>query len=188
MDWFTSLVKMAGASFPVASSFVQLLSDIESDGLQERIRQLEDPISGLHPDIQELSRLLYDAMKTTDSSHFDLSDEMYKKFSRGLACLESTALVEGSHALSKRYYGGISITDPIYIIYMCSLYENPEKMEALYQQIDECPVGTSVDGKEIKKTLGLPLPVIKAAFHIFEAKGYGMCSRTLGSAIYIGKA
>lgn len=66
MHWFTSFVKVAGASFPVTSSFVQLLSELDSREIKERISKLEDPISNLHPEIHELSRLLYGTIRNTD--------------------------------------------------------------------------------------------------------------------------
>ena len=186
MDWFSSFIKVAGASFPVTSSFVQLLSELESREIQERIRNLEDPISKLHPNIHELSELLYETIWATDESHFDLPNYTYEKFSRALSCLESEGLVKGHHAIGNRYAAGIAITDPSYIIYMCALFEDAEKMEKLYQEIDGCSIGSSLDGKEIKQDLGLPLPVISAGFQIFEAKGYGICSQETGSVVYIG--
>ncbi len=33
----------------------------------------------------------------------------------------------------------------------------------------------------------LPLPVIKAVFDIYESKGYGLCSKNIGSCNYMGK-
>jgi len=188
MDWFFSFVKVAGASFPVTSSFVQFLSEIESREMLERIHRLEDPISGLHPDINTLSELLYDAIRTTDDSHFEFKDEVYDKFSRALACLQSEGLIKGHHSLGGKYTAGLSIADPSYIIYMCALFEDAEKMERLYQYVDDCSIGISLNGKDIKETIGLPLPVIRAAFQIFEAKGYGICSREVGSVVYIGNA
>ena len=119
MDWFTSLIKMAGASFPGTASFVQLLSDIESQEIRERLIKLEDPISSLHSDIPELSKLLYKAIIDTDESHLDLTEELYARYSRALASLESEGIIKGGHTLQKRYAAGIWITDPSYIIYMC---------------------------------------------------------------------
>jgi len=188
MDWFTSFVKVAGASFPVTSSLVQFLSEIEACEIQGRIRRLEDPISGLHPDINRLSEILYNSIKVTDDLHFELEDDIYEKYSRVLACLQSEGLIKGHHSLGGRFTGGLSIADPSYIIYMCVLFEDAKKMEVLYQQVDGCSVGTSLNGKDIKKSIGLPLPVIRAAFQIFEAKGYGICSREMGSVFYIGNA
>ena len=188
MDWFISLVKMAGASFPGAASFVQLLSDLESNDTRERLGKFEDPISNLHPDIHELSKLIYLAIKESDKSDIELPDELYERYSRALSNLESEGLIKGIHTLTKRYYGGFIITDPSFIIYMCVQYEDNKKMEKLYKQIDGCSVGSSLDGKEIEKETGLPLPVINAAFQIFEAKGYGICSKESGSVFYICNA
>ena len=51
MNWFFKFVRIAGASFPVASSLVQLQSELDSDELNRRIQKLEDPISNLHEDV-----------------------------------------------------------------------------------------------------------------------------------------
>jgi hypothetical protein len=98
LDWFTSIVKMAAASFPGAASFAQLLSDLESEEIRERLVKLEDPISNLHPDVKELSRLLYKAIKETDESHLEFKDEFYQRYSRALASLESEGLIRGCQA------------------------------------------------------------------------------------------
>lgn len=90
--------------------------------------------------------------------------------------------------MGKRYAAGIVISDPSYIIYMCALFEDADKMEELYHQIDSCAIGNSLNGKEIKRNLVLPLPVVSAGFQLFEAKGYGICSQEIGSVVYIGNA
>lgn len=48
--------------------------------------------------------------------------------------------------------------------------------------------GKWLDGKNIRADIELPLPVIKAVFDIYESKGYGLCSKTMGAVRYLGKA
>lgn len=188
MNWFISIVKIAGASFPVASSLVQLHSEIESGALLRRLEKLEDPVSFLHEDVPALSKLIYQELKSKESNNLSLDDEFYSKYSRPLATLETKGYIEGIHTLGNRYYGGIYLCDPSFIMYLCALSENKNKMEELIQLVDACEVGRWIDGKGIKKDLDLPLPVIKAVFDIYESKGYGLCSKSIGVYKYMGKA
>lgn len=188
MDWFFKIIRVAGASFPVASSFVQLQSELDSISLQKRLIKLEDPISYLHDDIPELSKQLYNELKSQESIQLDFNDEFYTKYSRSLAVLESQAYIDGGHALGKRFAAGIRLIDPSYIMYLCVLGEDSKKMEILIHTLDSCKIQEWLDGNKIKKTTSLPLPVIDAAFRIFESKGYGICSNTIGEIKYMGMA
>ncbi|MDO8946183.1 MAG: hypothetical protein Q7U88_03375 [Desulfocapsaceae bacterium] len=186
MDWLLSIVRVAGASFPVASSLVQFQAEIDSKALQERVAKLEDPISHLHDSVPELSRQIYRKVKLENSTKLDFEEEFYTKFSRPLAVLESQGCIKGGHALGKNYVAGIRLVDPSYIMYLCAIDEDSEKMESLLKVVDGCEVGRWLDGNEIK--ISLPLLVIQAVFDIYESKGYGICSKEIGSCKYMGKA
>lgn len=186
MDWFFSIIRIAGVAFPGASSFVQLQAEIDSKALLQRVVKLEDPISHLHDDVPEVSRQIYQKMKVLNSAKLDFDDEFYKKYSRALAVIESKGYIKGGHALSKNYAAGIRLVDPSYIMYLCALEENEKKMESLVKFVNDCKVGQWLDGK--KMDIGLPLPVIKAVFDIYESKGFGICSKEPGSCNYKGKA
>ncbi len=80
------------------------------------------------------------------------------------------------------------MTDPSYIMYLCVLEEDDEKMESLKKVMDDCKIGEWLDGNDIKASIDLPLPVIKAVFDIYESKGYGLCSKETRSTKYMGKA
>jgi len=88
----------------------------------------------------------------------------------------------------KSYAAGIRVSDPSYIMYLCALAEDSQKMASLIQEVDECPNGKWLNGKIIQKSLGLPLPVVQAVFDIYETKGYGLCSKEVGASQYMGKA
>ncbi|MDI6786029.1 MAG: hypothetical protein QMD92_04895 [bacterium] len=60
-------------------------------------------------------------------------------------------------------------------------------MEELVKIVDSCESGKWLDGEKIKADVKLPLPVIKAVFDIYESKGYGLCSKAIGVAKYVGK-
>ena len=116
----------------------------------------------------------------------DFDDEFYNKFSRALAALESQGYIKGGHAIGKNYAAGIRLVDPSYIMYLCAIEEDEKKMESLVKIVDDCEIGQWLDGNRME--IDLPLPVIKAVFDIYESKGFGICSRELGSCKYMGKA
>ena len=62
-DWFAALVRIAGASFPGASSLVQLQAEIDSSSLLNRVQKLEDPISTLHGGVPETARCIYQCLE-----------------------------------------------------------------------------------------------------------------------------
>lgn len=188
MDWLLSILKIAGASFPVASSIVQFLAEAESKALMERMDRLEDPVSCIHDDVPELSRLIYRKLKLEKLAKLDFDDEFYKKYSRALAALESHGFIQGGHALGKKYAAGIRLVDPSYIMYLCALEEDGKKMESLIKVVKDCEVGKWLYGENIQTSINLPLRVIKAVFDIYESKGYGLCSKEIGSTKYMGKA
>ena len=117
MDWLLSIVRVAGASFPVASSLVQLNSEIESKALLERVAKLEDPISHLHNLVPELSKHIYEKIKQSNSTSIEFEDDFYKYYSRPLAALESQQLIKGGHAIGKQFAVGLRVADPSYIMY-----------------------------------------------------------------------
>ena len=43
MEWFIRLVRIAGASFPGASSLVQFQSELSAIQFENRLKALEDP-------------------------------------------------------------------------------------------------------------------------------------------------
>jgi len=188
MNWLLSIVRVAGASFPVAASLVQLQAEIDTDDLSRRVSRLEDPVSSLHDDVPELSRKVYRQLNSEECETLEFEDEFYETYSRPLAALESQGCLRGNHAIGKRYAAGITLEDPSYVMYLCALEEDPRKMETLVGMVDECGVRQWLDGHNIKETLGLPLPVVRAVFKIFESKGYGLCSREIGACSYLGKA
>ena len=188
MDWLLSIIRIAGASFPVASSFIQLQSEIDSKALSDRVARLEDPISYLHNDIPEVSRNIYRKMKIVDSVSLDFDAEFYRKYSRALAVLESQGCIKQDRAIGKKYALGVRLVDPSYIMYMCALEEDSNKMESIIKIVDKCSVGKWLNGKNIQTSIDVPLPVIKAVFEIYESKGYGLCSQEIGSCKYMGKA
>ena len=188
MDWFLSIVRIAGAAFPATAALVQLQSEIDSRIFKKRIERLEDPISHLHSDIPDVARNIYQKLIQTDSTVLEFDENFYQNFSHALAVLESEGHINLNHSIGKKYASSISLIDPSFIMYMCAIAEDHERMETLVDQIDNCQTGEWLDGEEIQTNIDLPLTVIKAVFELFESKGYGVCSQTRGKCMYLGKS
>jgi len=154
----------------------------------ERVKRLEDPISALHPEVQEVSKAIYEAMKGEDDPHVWFVTDFYERFSKPLAVLEARNLIKGQHAVGQRYYDGIRILDPSFVMYMSALCADDAQMNQLMNRVESCERGKWLHGQELQSELELPMPVISACFEIFEANGYGLCSRELGPPKYVGKA
>ncbi|MBE4360648.1 hypothetical protein [Vibrio parahaemolyticus] len=188
IDWFCKIVRIAGVNFPGAASFVQFQAELDSIAMSKRIEKLEDPISYLHEDIQEVSKLIYAQLVTCDSVNLDFGDDFYVKYSRPLAALTKSGYISQNNVLGSRIPLGINLIDPSFILYMCAIAGDSKTMAHLVKTVDECPVGQWLNGKVLKEELAIPLYVIRAVFEVYEAKGYGLLSREIGSCNYMGNA
>jgi len=185
-DWLITLVKIVGSGVPGSGPFLQALSEIESKGIKERLSKLEDPISNLHPDIPVLAKLIYDKLKTENSTNLEFNNEFYQEYSKSLAVLEANDYIKQTRTLGQRYPLDIYVADPTFIMYLCSIAEDEKKMNSLIELVENCEFGKLLDGKKIK--LDLPLPVIRAVFKIYESKGHGVCSNETGTCKYLCKS
>lgn len=188
MNWFFTIIRVAGASFPGASSLVQLQSELDANAFSERVKRLEDPISCLDTDVPKFSKNLYLEMKKTNNNKLKFGDELYQKYSRPIAILEANGLIDCDSAIGRDSPVAIWVLNPTYVMYLCQLYEDPAKMELLIKQLEECPKGRWLGGKKLAEEIGVPIPVVSACFDIYEAKGYGMCSNEFGTVKYCGVA
>lgn len=184
MKWLSTIVRIVGAGFPVASSLVQLQSELDSNEISERITKLEDPISYLHNDVPKLSKFLFAEMKSMNTQYLHFQDEFYKKFSRPLAALYSQNYITCQHRLGSCVPCGVILSNPTFIMYLCALHEDQQKMDLLVNRLEECIQGISLNGKEIAQELEVPIPVVGAIFEIYEAKGYGKRSKTVSRLDY----
>lgn len=188
MSWFFKVVRIAGASFPGAGSLVQFQAELDAEVLNERIKKLEDPISMLHEDIYDVSREIYSVLKTTDSNSLSFDDVFYVKYSRALASLNSQNLIKLNNVIGSRQPLGVSLVDPIYILYMAAQFENQNSMQEIFDIVDRCQIGESVSAELLGPTLNLPKYVIRSVFEIFELKGFGYRSGGITKFRYTGKA
>jgi len=187
MNWFFTLVRSVGASFPGSASMVQLQAEIDSRETQRRLRALEDPVSGLHPDVRGLSKLIYDRLRSSGNMiHVD--EDMYARFARPLHILDSQGLIDVTHVIGRPFPDSFWVTNSSYIFYLCALFEDSGKMDSLVNRIDEASAGRWLRGAEFAAELDLPLPVVKAIFQLYERRGLGLLSKEIGTANYYVKA
>lgn len=188
MEWFFKIVRIAGANFPVAASLVQLQAELDSEVMALRFKKLEDPISFLHEDIPDVSRLIYQKLRDKDSINLDFEEDFYTKYRRALAVLEKERFISKNGVYGSRIPLGINIIDASYIMYMCSLEEASTKMQEIIGIVDRCEVGLWLNGHDLKDSIGVPKYVIRAIFEIYESKGFGILSKEIGSCSYMGNA
>ncbi|MDH0450177.1 MULTISPECIES: hypothetical protein [unclassified Shewanella] len=186
IDWFCRIVRIAGVNFPVAASFVQIQAELDNVEISKRIEKLEDPISHLHEDIRQVSRLLYAKLVEEDSTDLNFNEDFYLKYSRPLATLNQSGYIRLNNALGSRIPVNIDLIDPSFILYLTAIAGNSEMMGYLIKIVDECSFGQWLDGKKLKEELKIPSSVVHAVFEVYEAKGYGLLSRELNTCMYRG--
>ena len=187
MGWFFSIIRIAGASFPVASSLVQLQAELDSKKLSSALNELSDPISNLHEDVPSASKEIYKKIRELDTNALTFSDDFYDQYTRPLAALEANGHIKKAQGVGQQYPINIRICDASYVMYLCALYEDSNSMKKLVESVDNCKIGQLLDATDLNKTLDLPIEVIKAVFTIYESKGYGNVSKEHGKT-YTGKA
>ncbi|CAK8722407.1 hypothetical protein GMJAKD_11625 [Candidatus Electrothrix aarhusensis] len=176
----------AHIKFIGTAAFIQLQAEIDSDKIEHRLRQFEDPISYLHEDVPALSKEIYQKLSTDDSIHLKFEEDFYNKFSRPLAALAANNLISEKRGVFRSIPCGINLTDPTYILYMCRLAEDQNKMQKLFDLVDNCKRREWLNSEKLKGEIGLPECVVKAVFQIYESKGYGALSKTNYSYQYRG--
>jgi hypothetical protein len=172
----------------VASSLIQLQAELSGLEIQARLHKIEDPISHIHPDVRELAREIYSALRSRGKWPLEMSAEFYARYSRPLAMLEAARHIDATHALGRRFAGGLWSNGPAFTLYMCALYEDPVKMDALVTRVDQAPPGMHLDGQALARELDLPPASVKAVFESFSDKGLGLTSPALRDFSYRAKA
>lgn len=189
MKWLGSIARVAGVSSPFTAWLVQIAAERSVAELDARLKSLEDPISMLHEDVPAASEAIYARLRIAESNSIDLDKADYVRFSRALAVLDANGHISGKHGIGALYAAGLRVTDPAFILYMCSLYEDSDKLDRLVEIVNGCTRGQSLRAQEVMNETGLPNAVVAAVFKTYESKGYGMCSQGIGlNQAYYGKA
>lgn len=187
-DWFCKMIRMAGVNFPVAASFVQLQTELDTEEIKFRLQKLEDPISAIHEKVPQVSKIIYEELKSADCVTLSFPDDFYINYSRVLAALEKRGLIKLNGILGKRIPYDLKIVDPSYIMYMFfGVDEYNKQIQIIVDAVEQCKYGETLDGNKLKHQLGLPVCIIRAIFEIYESKGFGTLSKTIGSCSYFCK-
>jgi len=180
-------MRIAGVNFPVAASFIQVSNELDAIKIQKRLDALEDPISNLHKDVPELSQVIYHALLDNDSPMLSFRPDVYSKYSRPFAILDSQGLIKKFNQ-GGSYPVQIEVSDPSFILYLFARFEKPEKMDSIVKKVDNCEDGQWLNGYDIQKEIKLPIVFIQAVFDIYQENGFGFCSKTLGECAYFANA
>ncbi len=188
MNWLFPLARVIGAGVPFGGVLVQLNAEWDARKVQERLQKLEDPISSLHPDVREFSRVAYDHIRATGESRLELSEADLAKYSRVIAILEGSGSLRGQHVLGRQHPLACWLNDPTYVLYMAALFEDPDAMAGLTDRVNSGSAGTWLRGADLAKEYRVPLPVVRAMFQLYERRGLGLLSREIGATNYLCKA
>jgi len=187
VDWFCALVRIAGASFAGSASLVQLQNEIDMAAVKRRLQSLEDPISQIHPDVPRLAERLYEAVRSGNVGLLEIPDEFYDEFARPLAALHSSGYLREGHALARRRPINIRMSDPTFLLYCATLSDDSPRVATVVEAVDSAETGRWLKGAELAQQYGVPLPVVDAVFEVYEVKGYGLTSKTIGASLYYPK-
>jgi hypothetical protein len=188
VNWFFAIARIAGTGFPLTGQLVQLQAELDSEEIRQRLAKLEDPLSALHPEIREVSRHIFDGIKAKGSEPVAFTREFYDRYARPLALLENYGCIRGTHTNGGRFYAGMWVGSPSYMLYLCALGEDSKKMDQLLERVDGAPVGKWLHGVPLAEELSLPLPVVESVFELYADNGLGIHSRNGGAPVYYARA
>ncbi|HIG64615.1 MAG TPA: hypothetical protein EYQ43_03410 [Methyloprofundus sp.] len=60
-------------------------------------------------------------------------------------------------------------------------------MQEIIDIVERCEAELWLHGSDLKASIGLPKYVIRAVFEIYESKGFGALSKTIGSCNYLAR-
>ncbi|GAA6169399.1 hypothetical protein [Sessilibacter corallicola] len=176
-DMLFKVVRIIGASFPVASSLVQFQSELDAYEFEQRLNNLEDPISSIHPNMGEVGQAIYSRISTDDSVNIQFDEKFYTSNIRCLSLLDAANYISLEKVIVQNLPLGINLTDPTFIIYLASIYEQKKAMlETLYEMVDGCEVGLPLSADSLSHDLELPKVLVCSLFQVYESRNLGICS------------
>lgn len=188
MNWIVSLVRIVGTTSPFFAWAVQLSAELDSRGIQARLRRLADPIGSQHPDVPAVAEYMYGAIPRTGESRVELAADVADRYSRALAILDTGGWLKASRTLFTRTPTEFWLTNASFVLYMAGLYEDADLMERIVAYSDSAPRGQWLHGSELAEEYALPLPVIRAFFQLLEQRGLGFLSKEVGTTNYYVRA
>jgi len=184
IDWFFRFVRIAGAYFPASAVCLQFQAEVDAIEVNRRLNNLEDPISLIHDKSYELCQYLYTGLVNGEYERVDLSEEFFVEFNRPLAVFESKGYLKKRMSIGSKYASGVKLIDPSFVVYLGRKFANPVSMAELYDLVENCELGISIDGMQLSSSLDIPLSVVRSLFEVYENNGFGLLSKTLGTCNY----
>ncbi|PAJ71673.1 hypothetical protein CJF42_25445 [Pseudoalteromonas sp. NBT06-2] len=179
-------IGMACQLGPVAG-LTQVLTEgkavFDTKEIEQRQNDIEfksHPIISLHPDILDLTNVLYIFMKENSTDVISLRDDVYDKYSKALAKLESSDYITFELASGCPRPLSIVLSNPEFVIYAAVVNGEDNKLGKLFQEMENAKFGECLDGVELSEKFELPIHVIGSFFKKYEDQGYGECSKMTG--------
>ncbi len=158
--------------------------------LEEDLPQrLGEPLAKYGGQAKELSAVLYSLVQTqpqdVPTTHLDW-DSRLEPFKKELRHMEADGLLRGSHAMGPggEFKAGLRLNRG-FVVYLALLHDMSQLIERLATAIDEATV--QLNGRELQKSIELPLTVIDSFFDDYVSRGQGFKSQETGSSLYIPK-
>lgn len=187
MSWFLKIIRIAGVNFPVSAMLVQFQAELDADKFENRLKNLEDPMSSLHEDVSSFAAKVYSKFKSIDSVTLEFDIEFYTQYGRVLALIETKNIIGKNNAVGSRFPLSIKLVDPSFILYMACKFEDINKMQKLLDLGDHCKIGETINAEKLSETIKLPKYLIRAVFEIYEDKGFGYLFGGMTKFRYTGK-
>ncbi|MBA6296645.1 hypothetical protein [Colwellia sp. MB02u-9] len=182
LDWVLSLQRI-GVSFCTGDGILGVLqtlneikAGINSNSIENRLRQLEDPISCIHSDVPSVAAVLYIALEDRKSTDVTLTDRVFDKYRRPLTMLNAENYIEFDGAAGSSY-PDIIMGNPYFIIYSAALNNKNHEMNNLVAILDNSANGLWLEANDISQQVKLPVQVINAFFEVYSARGLGDISK-----------
>ncbi len=135
--------------------------------------KLEDPISHLHEDVQEVSKAIYDKFILANDTSLTFPNEFYQKYNRALTALATEGYIGKERSINSTLPLAVNLVNPDYILYMCFHFEDSRKTQEISDLVDGCEAGQTLDAELLADSIGLPKYAIRAVFEVYESKGLG---------------
>jgi hypothetical protein len=185
--YFLSAVRIAAQLLPVTSALARWLSEIETSRLVERLDRLDDPLIKYGLGAKNLSQILYSLVQSQPqdipTTHVDWTPELAPLI-KELRHFEADGLITGSHAVTGEFKAGLRLNRG-FIVYLALIHRERRECEKLVQLLENAK--GPLNGRDLKKSINLPLTVIDAFFQEYENMGQGFKSKEIGSSTYIPK-
>jgi hypothetical protein len=194
---FLAAVRIALQLLPGGSALAQAISEWEAVRVNTRLEQLEkgfldrivEPLAKYGPRAKELSAILYSLIQTQPqdipTTHLSWNPAL-EPFKKELRYMDADELLRGSHALGVggEYKAGFRLNRG-FIVYLALVHDDREMIEKLTDALDAAIA--PLNGRELQKTIELPLTVIDSFFDDYVNRGQGLKSKAIGSSLYIPK-